>query len=95
MLFDFECREICTRVIADVDNAGFIKADYQKYREIITIERLLKDETNKVFGYFLRTLVWTEIISQFSFRNSLIAQYKDDPWSALKFEIRKARTGME
>lgn len=55
--FNFECREIYTRVIADADNAGFIRADYQKYRKIITIERLLKDETDKVWGYFPLTLI--------------------------------------
>lgn len=94
MPFDFECREICTRVILNSENAGFIRADYQKYREIITIERLLKDETDQVYWFFPGTLVWRGIISEFSFRSSSIAQYKHDPQSALRFEIRKARTGM-
>ena len=40
MLFDFECREICFRIIADVDNVGFIKTNYQKYSGIIVIEKL-------------------------------------------------------
>ena len=70
------------------------KLTINKYREIITIEELLKDETDQVYGYFPGTLVWREIMSEFSFRSSLIAQYKHDPQSALRFEIRKARTGM-
>ena len=82
MPFPFGCHEICTRVIPESDNAGLIKADYQKYSEIITIEGLLKDETDQVYGYFPGTLVWREIMSEFLFRSSLIAQYKHDPHSA-------------
>ena len=92
--FEFEYHEICTRVVAKADNAGFIRADYVKYREIIATERLLKAETDEVWGYFPAQLKWEPIFSEFSFRSSLILQYKHDPQSSLRFEIRKALNGM-
>ena len=46
--FELEYHNISTGEIANTDNALLIKADYVKYREIMTIEGLIKDEMDEV-----------------------------------------------